>query len=525
MRGQTTWSTPQSLPGVSGLSVYVPRLRVPLEAWCEWTDTPWDKIQAVVGRSFRVAGPARERLHDGRQRGAAADPPERHRSARGRLPRARHRVEHRQRGRRRDRARAWSTARSTSSACRACRASSRCPSSSTRASAASTRSRARCATCACDGREQAGDRGQRRRRRVRARQHRRADAGRRRGRDAGRARSRSCSGSTSRTRGSASDYRGPDFRKPFARHFTEGYAPRTRRPSDFPVFSGKYSTFSYLDETVHAVEDMLEPARRLRRAVLPRACTALFFHRPYHLMPVQAMCFLYVRGLWRGAIITRKSSRACAERAGVRVRRRGARDALDARSLRRSSRATPRPSPYEATSAAAGMLRKQDAFIELLVEKMSLGSEAVKDLGNLYCAALPAWIAAGSSKRRRSGIELTGRRWSPSATAAATRPRPCRCTRCRAGGKRQRRIGFADALAGAVGSQLNPNTKPCMTDATRQTSTICRATNSRSTASGSSMTRGFRIWGGVLRVCELRRVSGPKDRGRGYEAVLLGGTD
>ena len=26
----------------------------------------------------------------------------------------------------------------------------------------------------------------------------------------------------------------------------------------------------------------------------------LFFHRPYHLMPVQAMSFLYVRGLARG---------------------------------------------------------------------------------------------------------------------------------------------------------------------------------------------------------------------------------
>ena len=38
------------------LSVYVPRLRVPLEAWCEWTASPWDKVQSVVGRSFRVVG-------------------------------------------------------------------------------------------------------------------------------------------------------------------------------------------------------------------------------------------------------------------------------------------------------------------------------------------------------------------------------------------------------------------------------------------------------------------------------------
>ena len=43
--------------GVSAMSLYVPRLRVPLEAWCEWTGNDWAKISAVVGRSFRV--PAR----------------------------------------------------------------------------------------------------------------------------------------------------------------------------------------------------------------------------------------------------------------------------------------------------------------------------------------------------------------------------------------------------------------------------------------------------------------------------------
>src|SRR6185503_788071 len=42
--------------GVSALSVYVPRLRVPLQAWCEWTASHWDKVQSVVGRSFRVVG-------------------------------------------------------------------------------------------------------------------------------------------------------------------------------------------------------------------------------------------------------------------------------------------------------------------------------------------------------------------------------------------------------------------------------------------------------------------------------------
>ncbi len=43
--------------GISAMSLYVPGLRVQLEAWCEWTNNPWDKIQNVVGRSFRVCAP------------------------------------------------------------------------------------------------------------------------------------------------------------------------------------------------------------------------------------------------------------------------------------------------------------------------------------------------------------------------------------------------------------------------------------------------------------------------------------
>src|SRR5882672_5268656 len=44
------------LPGVSAMSLYVPRLRVPLDQWCAWTGNSWDKVRAVVGHSFRVCG-------------------------------------------------------------------------------------------------------------------------------------------------------------------------------------------------------------------------------------------------------------------------------------------------------------------------------------------------------------------------------------------------------------------------------------------------------------------------------------
>jgi hydroxymethylglutaryl-CoA synthase len=54
------------------------------------------------------------------------------------------------------------------------------------------------------------------------------------------------------------------------------------------------------------------------------------------------------------------------------------------------------------------VLRKQKAFRQLLDEKMGLGSEAVKDLGNLYSAALPAWMAAGLEDAAARGLDLDG---------------------------------------------------------------------------------------------------------------------
>lgn len=205
--------------------------------------------------------------------------------------------------------------------------------------------------------------------------------------------------------GSASDYRGPDFRKPLARHFTEGYARRTTRPSDFPVFSGEYSTISYIDGTVHAVEDMLERLG-VSAGSYYRSVRSLFFHRPYHLMPVRAMSFLYVRGLARGDHHHDELRDLCRE-AGVSFDdvMREARSSADlfAHVLSGNIKAD----PYAATSAAASVLRKRASFRELLAEKMSLGSETVAALGNLYSAALPAWIAAGLEEGAKRGLALT----------------------------------------------------------------------------------------------------------------------
>jgi len=201
--------------------------------------------------------------------------------------------------------------------------------------------------------------------------------------------------------GSASSYRGPDFRKPFARHFLPAYAPDTKRMSDFPVFSGKYSTYAYLDEVTQAVEAMLakqeESAGKFYRRV-----KGLFFHRPYKMMPIQAMSFLYVRGLAHGGNHPDELDELC-ELAGVDPQD-ILREANDGRDLFAPIHEGKEPeNPFPATTATASVLRKQESFRTLLSEKMRLGSEMMMDLGNLYSAALPAWLAAGFEDALESG--------------------------------------------------------------------------------------------------------------------------
>jgi hydroxymethylglutaryl-CoA synthase len=50
-------SSDHARAGISGMSLYVPALRVPLEAWSGWTNNPWAKVQSIVGNSFRCPAP------------------------------------------------------------------------------------------------------------------------------------------------------------------------------------------------------------------------------------------------------------------------------------------------------------------------------------------------------------------------------------------------------------------------------------------------------------------------------------
>ena len=98
--------------------------------------------------------------------------------------------------------------------------------------------------------------------------------------------------------GSASDYRIMDFRKPMSR-FCGQDRSETHQVQDFPVFNGKYSTTCYVDETLHALNDMYEK-RRLSPASYLRSLKTVFMHRPYRRMPETGWAVSYLFAMSQG---------------------------------------------------------------------------------------------------------------------------------------------------------------------------------------------------------------------------------
>ena len=208
--------------------------------------------------------------------------------------------------------------------------------------------------------------------------------------------------------GSASEYRGLDFRKPFLRF--AGQTPGMHgHLSDLPVFNGKYSTDCYTDATLRALDAMFERRGGSRTGYL-RRLAATFMHRPYHRMPRNAWAMAWLAALGHDAAdgdaeAVRELDGYCASAGvsredAVREFRQGVSgcdgDALPA-------------DAYPAASAVLRAFRKSDAHERRVEEVLQTGSDAMMEFGNLYTAALPAWLAAGLDDAAARGIELDGR--------------------------------------------------------------------------------------------------------------------
>jgi hydroxymethylglutaryl-CoA synthase len=193
--------------------------------------------------------------------------------------------------------------------------------------------------------------------------------------------------------GSASDYRVMDFRKPMSR-FCGQDRSESHQVQDFPVFNGKYSTTCYVDETLHALADMYDK-RELKPSDYLRSLRTVFLHRPYRRMPETGWAISYLFALSEGDADDRAELASYCYEAGVDQQ------ALHDEMLSKpevATLATPERLQYEAYPLTMAVLRSFRAsrhFRREILDKLKLGSDAMLDLGNLYTAALPAWMAAG----------------------------------------------------------------------------------------------------------------------------------
>jgi hydroxymethylglutaryl-CoA synthase len=207
--------------------------------------------------------------------------------------------------------------------------------------------------------------------------------------------------------GSASDYRGPDFRKPFARY--TGQTPSSHgQLRDFPIFNGKYSTSCYLDETLLAMADMFgkDAAADITSTARWHGTAAAFLHRPYRRMAETGLAASYLLALARGG------SGDCAELAQL-ARTAG----VEPEALTAELREWPQlydplgdatADPYPATLETLRALRAQPQYRVQVLDKMQLGDTAMLECGNLYTASLPGWLAAGFEEAAAKNAALTG---------------------------------------------------------------------------------------------------------------------
>ncbi len=206
--------------------------------------------------------------------------------------------------------------------------------------------------------------------------------------------------------GSASDYRIMDFRKPMSR-FCGQDRSESHQVQDFPVFNGKYSTTCYIDETLQALNDMYEK-RQLNPIDYLRSLKTVFMHRPYRRMPETGWAVSYLFALSCGNSEDRAELASYCYDAGVDPH------AVRAEMLGKPAVATlahPEKLNYEAyplTMAALRAFRASRRYRREILDKLAIGSDTMLDLGNLYTAALPAWLAAGFEQAYDEGSLAAG---------------------------------------------------------------------------------------------------------------------
>ena len=390
--------------GISGLAAYLPPYRVWLEDWCEWTDSPWPKIRDVVGRSFRLRGPEqsvytmaatavlrliRQYDIDPREIGflgfgteSSTDNSAGAIILKGMIDRAL----------RADGQPMISRSCEVPEFKHACLGGVYAMKGALRYLATDGRGSKAIVVC-CDVAEYArGSTGEPTQGAGAVAMLLEADP--------------DLAIVDLDRAGSASDYRIMDFRKPMVR-FCGQDRGGSHHVQDFPVFNGKYSTTCYIDETLHAIDDMYRK-RGLVAIEHMRGLKNVFMHRPYRRMPETGWAIAYLFALGKGSAEDSDELAGYCSEAGVELADVLAEMQIEPDVCEFASPEGIHGDPYPMTMSVLHSFRRTETYQREILAKLAMGADTIQDLGNLYTAALPAWFAAGFEHALEDDVELTG---------------------------------------------------------------------------------------------------------------------
>ena len=211
--------------------------------------------------------------------------------------------------------------------------------------------------------------------------------------------------------GCASDYRGPDFRKPFSR-FSQQNPTVNGQLHDFPVFNGKYSTACYVDAVILAVKDMFAKISSSHRAFMTELA-AVYLHRPYRRMAENGLCVSYLCALASehdNDPAAREELAAIAQTAGLTAEDLVAELNAEPDLYQLVQQESLSKDAYPLTMSTIRAFRNLPTFQTLVLDKLMQGEDAMSACGNLYTASLPAWMAAGLEQAANRDAELSGQR-------------------------------------------------------------------------------------------------------------------
>jgi hydroxymethylglutaryl-CoA synthase len=211
-----------------------------------------------------------------------------------------------------------------------------------------------------------------------------------------------------RSSASASAYRALDFRKPFARYCGQDLGA-DGRPRDFPVFNGKYSTACYTDATLASLGTYFGRQVQGSRSAYIRELGAVFMHRPYRRMPATAWAWAYLAALFADGESARSELQSLCATAGVALDEVQQEMEASPRLLERALAGDLVSEIWPLTHRLTQAFRASPKHRQVVDDKMTLGQDVAAELGNLYAAALPAWLAAGLEEAALTGTPLDGR--------------------------------------------------------------------------------------------------------------------